>query len=511
MTRQLRGVQSLKIGAAAQLLPVVAGYGTVLLTTPFVVGQLGLHDFGIWSMTGAIAQYAALLDLGVSRAASRYVALFHAKGDGTSEGAVVGICVTALTILGTLLVGLALLTPTLIGHLIRIDDPELACFLLVSAVLIMVVGLLARVLAAASIGRGRQVPASIGVAILSTMQAVGGVIGLLVQPSLATFAGGTVIGTMCGLGAVIIVILFDERRITIGKPMASLTREILTYGIHSQLAAAGGMLLLQSGKLIAGIMIGPAAAGVYELASRLAMGAQVLGASSAGALMPYLTRSHISGGMDSLKSQYEHLTRRNTAVAVLTPFAMAATAVPGVPLWLGVDNFPVTLVLLALLPGIATNVSTAVCTSMISAIGRPVLLAQATLMAGVLQTSFAVVLGYYFDSAGIAIAFAVGVPAANMASMWFLQTRLRLPMILFFRGIRGPFAVGTFALLCALPIGALMAPDTRATALWPFAASAVVFCAVYACLGWQFDYLPRLSLPSVRSHKRRPPSGRHRA
>jgi O-antigen/teichoic acid export membrane protein len=509
--RPVRGVQSLKIGAAAQLLPVVAGYGVVLLTTPYVFVQLGLHDFGVWSMTGAVAQYAALLDLGVSRATSRYVALFHAKGDIKSEGAVVGICVTVLVILGALLIGLTLLTPSLVDRVIGTGDPELACVLLLCAVLIMIVGLLARVLAAASIGRGRQVSASIGLAILSTLQAVGGVIAIVVHRSLTAFAVGTVAGTIVGLGAVVMVILIDERRITIGRPVAGLTREILTYGVNSQVAAAGGILLLQSGKLIAGIMVGPAAAGVYELASRLAMGAQVFGAASAGALMPHLTRSHAVGGMNSVLSQYEHLTRRNTAVAILVPFAMAATAFSGIPLWLGVDNRPVVFVLLALLPGIATNVSTGVCTSMLSAIGRPAILAQVTIMAGVLQSAFAVALGYVFGFAGIAVAFAVGVPAANLASMWYMQARVRFPMKLYFRGIRGPFAVGTIAMLIVLPIGLLASPHSRGSAFWPFLASAVLFCAIYASLSWRLDYLPQVSLPRLRSQLSARRKGRHRA
>ena len=87
-------VQSLKTGAIAQVLPLAANYGVNLLATPFVVGQLGLHDFGVWAMTGAIAQYAALLDLGAVRAANRYVALFHARGETEKERSVLGICVT---------------------------------------------------------------------------------------------------------------------------------------------------------------------------------------------------------------------------------------------------------------------------------------------------------------------------------------------------------------------------------------------------------------------------------
>jgi O-antigen/teichoic acid export membrane protein len=476
------------------MLPIVVGYGIQLVTTPYVVIQLGLHDFGVWSITGAIAQYAALLDLGVSRAANRYVALFHAEGDTKGEGAVVGICVTTLLALGGLLTGLALVTSPYLDPVLGTDGAETARFLLLCAVSILIAGLLARVLAAASVARGRHVSAGIGVAMLSALQALGGVATLVVRPSLAGFAAGTVAGTLLGLLVVATIILFDERRITIGMPTAALTREILPYGIKSQVGAAGDILLLQSGKLVAGIMVGPAAAGAYELASRLAMGAQVFGAASTAALTPHLTRCYSTGGIDSISSQYEHLTRRNTVVAISVPFALAATAISAIPLWLGSSDGQVLLVLLALLPGIAINVSTGVCSSALMAIGRPAIIAHVTVAGGVLQLIFAVALGGIFGFTGIAFAFAVGLPAAKLFGLWYMQTRVGIPMKLYFHGVRGPYAIGIIAMLIALPIGVLTEPHNRESALWPFLASAVLFGATYALLGWSRDYLPRLSL-----------------
>lgn len=495
-----RRVQSLKLGAAAQMLPIVAGYGTNLLATPYAVSRLGLHDFGVWSITGAIAQYAGLLDLGVSRAASRYVALFHAKGDDKSEGAVLGMCVTTLAILGALLGGLAFLTPGPVDRVIGAGSAELAHQLLLCAVSILIVSLLARVLAAASVGRGRQVSAGIGVAILSTFQALGGVVALMVWPSLTAFALGTVIATVLGLGAVVTAILVDERRITIGRPVTGLSREILGYGIKSQVAAGGDMLLMQSGKLIAGIMVGPAAAGAFELANRLAMGAQAFSSASDAAVMPHLTRSYIVGGMESVLSQYEYLTRRATAVTIFIPFALAATAFSAIPLWLGAGKGVVVFVLLAILPGVAVNVSTGVCTCTLSALGRPAIIAVVTVVAGAAQSAIAVAMGYWFGFVGIAIAFAVGLPAAKLIGLWYMQSRVGIPMKLYFRGVRGPYVIGIIAMSIVLPLGVFAAPHNRESAVWPFMASAALFCAAYGLLGWNRGYLPQLPLRRRRSH-----------
>jgi O-antigen/teichoic acid export membrane protein len=425
--------------------------------------------------------------------------LFHANGDARNERAVVGICICALTIVGVVLAPVITLVAGPVGRAIGADDTGLARFLLLCALAIMITGLIARVLAAASVGRGRQVHANVGLAILSTLQAAGGVLALFVHPALREFALGTVIGTALGLLIVITLIVVDERGIAIGQPSVSLTRDILAYGLTSQIAAAGGMLLLQSGKLIAGIMVGPAAAGLFELASRLAIGAQVLGASTAAALVPHLTRRYAIDGMDGVLKDYQRLTRRNTAVVILTPFAMAATAFAGIPLWLGSRNDAVVFILLALLPGIATNLSTGVCSSLISAIGRPGIIAKIAVVGGVFQAILAAVLGYFFGIAGIAIAFAIGVPIANVWSMWHMQRRVKIQQALFMRAIAGPFLLALLATLVAFPIGVLTDPGNRSQAIWPFVVSGVVFVLVYATPSSRLGYFPRLS-------SRRPPS-----
>ena len=192
-------MQSLKIGAIAQILPLAASYGVNLLATPYVVGQLGLRDFGVWAMTGAIAQYAALLDLGAARAANRYVALFHARGEAEKDRSVVGICVTAALGLGALLYVTAFFSADIAEKVFHTGDSALTRFLLLCSVTILTCGLLARVLAMASIGRGRQLPANIGLAVLGAAQVLGGVVGLVSGTTLRSFAFGTAVGAAIGL------------------------------------------------------------------------------------------------------------------------------------------------------------------------------------------------------------------------------------------------------------------------------------------------------------------------
>jgi O-antigen/teichoic acid export membrane protein len=499
-----RGVQSLKLGAATQLLPLIAGYGVNLLATPYVVSRLGLHDFGIWSITGAIAQVAVLFDLGVSRAASRYVALFHARGDTRNERSVLGVCLSVLIGLSGVLYAVPLFIPGFLNQILHTRDVALARFLVVSAMTMLICGLLGRTLAAASIGRGRYMAANIGVAVLAVAQVVGGVVALAGSPTLRSFAVGTAVGAGVGLCAVVATILFDERRIVIGWPKAALAREIIAYGIKVHMVGVADIVMFQSGKLIAGIAIGPAAAGVYELGSRLAQGAQAFGGAASVALTNHLTRAYALGGKAEILVQYSHLTRRNAAVTIFLPLLLCATSFSAVPFWLGERHNGVVMVLAALAPGVAVSVSTGVCSASLLAIGRSGILGATAIAVAAISAAVALPLAQAFGLKGIAAAFGCCIVVGDLLLVWFLQSRMGISMAEYLGAIRGPFALGIVATLAALPIGIIAMPQDRASALVPLLLSSGVFCTIYAILGWQFDYLPRFRSggKKSRSHGR---------
>ena len=311
----------------------------------------------------------------------------------------------------------------------------------------LICGLLGRALAAASIGRGRYVAANVGLAVLAVAQVVGGVVALAGSPTLRSFALGTAVGAGVGLCAVVATILFDERRIVIGRPKAALAREIMAYGIKVQLLGGADIVMFQSGKLIAGIVIGPAAAGAYELGSRLAQGAQAFGSAASVALTTHLTRAYALGGKAEILAQYSRLTRRNAAVAIFLPLLLCATSFSAVPLWLGERHDGVVMVLAALAPGIAVNVSTGVCTASMLAIGRPGILGATAIAAAAISVAVALPLAQAFGFKGIVAAFGCGIVVGDLLVVWFLQSRMGISMREYLRAIRGPFALGIVATL----------------------------------------------------------------
>jgi O-antigen/teichoic acid export membrane protein len=495
--KQAGRVQSLKAGASSQILPLIVSYGLNLLATPFIVRQLGLHDFGIWAMTGAMAQYASLLDLGASRAANRYVALFHARGETDKDRAVVGICLTFVVGLGAALYAVAFLGAGIAEKVLHTDDLALTRFLLLCSVTVLACGLVARVLASASFGRGRQLPPNIGLALLGAAQLISGVVALTLDPTLHNFARGTAVGAVIGLCALVLVIVIDEGRITIGRPRAGLAREIIVFGVHSQVAGAADIVLYQSGKLIAGVVIGPAAAGAYELGIRLVQGVQAFAGAAAVAINTHLTRAYATAGMGEIREQYARLTQRNAAVAIFLPFLLGVTAQSAVPLWLGAHQNAVITVVSALSFSIAVNVSTAVCSSTMYAVGRPGLMGAEGAVYASVSVVLAVVLATTLGFNGMVGAYAGWIALGNLLGVWFLQSRVGLPMKEFLTAIAGPFGVATVAAVVAMPINLFADPGARADAVVPFLTSAAVFSAIYLTLAWRFGYLPRISRNAI--------------
>ena len=76
MTAHRRGPSLLR-NTVAQSAPLMVGYIFSFVSAPVVIAGLGLRQFGIWALTGALAQYVALLDLGAGASLSRFIAKHH--------------------------------------------------------------------------------------------------------------------------------------------------------------------------------------------------------------------------------------------------------------------------------------------------------------------------------------------------------------------------------------------------------------------------------------------------
>ena len=58
---------------------------TGMFLTPFIVRNLGASQYGMYTLVGAMLPYLMLLDMGMSKTITRYVAHYRAHNDTESE------------------------------------------------------------------------------------------------------------------------------------------------------------------------------------------------------------------------------------------------------------------------------------------------------------------------------------------------------------------------------------------------------------------------------------------
>jgi O-antigen/teichoic acid export membrane protein len=493
--RQLKPAQSLKLGAAAQTLPVIVGYGAHLIATPFIILSLGLTNFGLWALTGAIAQYAALLDLGVSRAITRFVAVYHTTGDEGRERAVVGGSVMIIVALGSTLLAIALLIPAQLGGFIGVHDINLSRVLFCSSVVVFVTGVLATMFKGASIGRGRMVAGNIGLSLQRASVAIGGVVALLVKPTLSYFALGSAVGGAIGLAIVLLAVLVDEREIKIGLPKTSVMADLISFGMKGQAASVAEIVLLQSGKILAGIIVSPAAAGIFELGSRLALGCRAFGTSTSSIVTAHMARGFAVNGPAEIQKDYARLVQRNATVSIFPMLFLMATSFSIVPAWLGTKPQDVVSVLIALSVAYSVNVAVGIPIAATYALNRLGVVVVIAIGGSILVLALAVPLAYIAGLFGILIGLVLAIVISSLTGVVAIHRTLRIPLRDFFYPVIGPFLVGCVSVALSMPIGICILPADRGSAIIPFLASAAIYSSVYIALSWKLSYLPNFNLP----------------
>lgn len=488
---------NLRVNTVAQALPLLSGYGLNLLATPLVVTQLGLPGFGVWAMTGALAQYGALFDLGVTRSVMRYVAFHHARDEPDAEREVLGVAVLMLAAVGLVLFATCWLLAPAILSLIRAADVEQLRTLLICAVTILLAVLSAKVLVAAAFGRGRMVAGNAALAVQSTLTVLGGAGYLLTTGStLSGFGVASAAGAAAGTAIVALVMKVTEGTLSVGWPNRARAREVLSFGVKGQATLVADLVVFQSDKLVIGAIAGPAFAGAYELGNRLALGLRALGGLVSNSLTPSLTASYSQRGLPAILEQYAHLTRRAAGVALIFPFAGIALAPALVPAWLGYVPEYTVVVVIALCIAFAANLTTGVATVVAAAIGRPGITAQSAAVSCVLNVAAVVPAAVVFGVTGVVAATIFAAVGGAAFGIWITHRALRLPLSVFTGAVGGVIVVGG-AWSCGIgAILELVSPQSRADGAFTLAAAGAVYLAGYLAIGFQLRFLPALRVRS---------------
>lgn len=465
-----------------QSAPTFITFGLSFLLAPLMLSRLGLAQFGVWAVTGALAQYARLLDFGITRSLGRFVALFDAQDDRRGIEETVAIGLITVTVLGfVMLVAGALAAPLVSDALGVLDSGEMRIVLL-SSVGILIAGLLVGVINAVPIGLRQMGPPNVAGVLGGIVNFVASVVILVQSTELTAYAVVNLGAAVLAVGFALVALVKVWRGPYLSRPSRERTRTIVSFGLKSQAITGAELVNVQTDKVIIAAMLGPKTAGAYEIANRVVQGVLAFGTITLSAMIPTATAEIVERGKQVVEEFYARYTRMSLSIALPMFGALCVSCPFLLVAWLG-ERPPETdqiVVLLSL--AFAVSFTTGVAMTLVMADGHPGLVAQTAIMVVVFNVVSTVAAAPIFGLWGVLIGT---VAAEVVASSIFLVRFHRRYGFAWadFRHAVGPPVILT--VVVAIPFAILYVvgvpiPDTRLPAL----AGAIATGGTYGVICW---------------------------
>ena len=493
--------------SVAQTAALVTGYVFSFILAPIMLWRLGLAQFGVWAVTGAIATYAALIDLGITRALERFVAFYHARGDRRSVEECFGLGLVAVTTMAVLVTPVVLLAAPWVAHLLDdvLTPAEMRIVMLASAAM-LVLGAYRSVLRAVPTGLQRMVEPCLALIAGNVINFAFSLVALAISRDLVVYALANVAAAVVSLIPMAMAVRVTWSPVRVRIPSKAIVSEVLGFSLKSQVAWLGDLVNNQTDKLIIAVLIDVRAAGAYEIANRVVVALKAVAIMSISALTAASTAMIATEGRGGIADFYRRYTPRAMSVALPMLFFAIVCSPALMTAWL--DDVPPNAVLVVVVLTLANAVSltTEVAKVITMGDGRAGEVARVAVIVVILNIVLTIVLAPLFGILGVVGGTALAI--AGGSALFLIRFHR-------FYGVAGRVyakAVGVPAALAGLAAAPVLlfwllfagaAPDERLPAFALAAAFFAVYVAVYWPLATRIGILPeRLNMPRVPPYRK---------
>jgi O-antigen/teichoic acid export membrane protein len=435
-------------GSILRVLTMAAGMAVGLFLMPFLIHALGDRWYGLWTLVVSITAYYTLLDFGLTRAATRYLARAITLDDVAEAKNVI---VTALAILaGMGGIGLVTSIGIAFGAEWFISDPsEIKAFRYVMLILAAdaAVALPALVVNAVLLAHYRF-------DVLSYVQLA----GLVVRTALMVWlvlAGYSIVGLAIVVLSINllsrIALVFAARRLF---PWIELrpalidrrsARQLFHYGRHAFLAACADRIRSHGGIIIVASFLDIATVTHYGIAARIAQLFAELLVQSLGVVGPLFMRSDPLGDREKTREDFLLTTRLSVLAAVMTAGGVVLLGDRFIGFWIGEDYRDAYWPLVILTGSFAVWLMQWPSISVLYATARHRFYAYLSLSEAAANVGLSVVLVQFYGMTGVSLGTAIPL----LISMLVVQPRyvcrtLELELSAYYREL------GRVALIAAL-------------------------------------------------------------
>ena len=498
-----RGEQrSLFRNTAAQSAPIVVSFGLSFILAPVMLSQLGLAQFGVWAVTGALAQYAKLLDLGITRSLARFIALYDAEDDRGAIEESLAIGVAAVTAIGVVVFAAAFVAAPILHDSLGVLSTDEMRVVLLCSVGILISALLVSVINAVPVGLRQMEAPNLALVVAGIVNFAGSLVVLILSTKLTDYALVQAGAAVVGIFLAVIALVWTWRRPYLRRPQLGRAREIVSFGLKSQLVTVAELVNVQTDKVIIAAMLGPTTAGAYEIANRVVQGVLAFGTMTLSALIPTATAEIVERGRTVIEEFYSRYTQRTLSIALPLFGALCVSCPFLLVAWLG-ERPPETdqiVVLLSL--AFSCSLTTGVAMTLVMSDGHPGLVAQTAFLVVVLNVSSTLIVAPIWGLWGVLIATVCAEIVASAVFLFRFHRRYGFGWR-DFRVAVGPPAM--LSLLVAVPFAAIYVigvdiPDSRLPALLGAIATGGVYAVACWLLGSRLKMLPeKLSTGFIRA------------
>jgi O-antigen/teichoic acid export membrane protein len=386
--------------------------------TPFILHRVGAANYGLWILIMSLASYGTFLDLGISSAVTRYVAIYRRQDDTERMQGVVSSGLVVFVIAGLLVFGTSLaLSPFLPGFFeISNAQESSARWLVVFAGLSVAVSL----------------PTSATLAVLRGLQRFD-LVNIVSSAATIVSACAIVVILHFGGGVVAITAIQTPIEILMQVPMVlairrsapalrlgtrgangAFIRGVASFGLAQSVIRVSVEARRKGPEAVIGALLPVARVTSYSVARRFADLASVLSEQFVATLMPLASELHAGGESLRLKAVHITSTRIATAVFLVAACPAAVLARPFLTAWVGpAYGNDAKLVYILLGAGLATTIAWPSLAILI-AMGRNRMLAVFTAGSALVSIGLAVPLIDSFGLTGAAIAVLVATVGESL-------------------------------------------------------------------------------------------------
>lgn len=486
----------------AQSSSKLLGYAFSFILAPIMLARLGLEAFGVWAVTGALATYAGVLDLGIGRSLSRFVAIYDAEGDERRIRECVGLGLTAVALVGAVAAAVAALAAPLLSRELGVLSSGEMRAVVVASVSIWTFNGVSGALQAVGIGKRQMVPPNIALATGLTLNFVLSVVALVASSSLVVYALANAAAAVLAVVPAFAAMAYVWTRPFVAVPSRALVREVLSFGVKNQVGWIADLVNTQADKVIIALMIDVRTVAVYEIAARVVQAVRSTSILTVSAIIPTAAAETARRGRGVVGEMYSRYTLRSSAIA-FPLFMLASVAAPFLLVaWLGRAPGDSELLVPFLTAAYLVNITTGVGSTIAIGAGSPGMVSVNLVLVAALNVALTIALAPWFGLWGVVTATFVAIAAGSVLFTARFLRLFELPWRDFLAGVWPP---GALAVGLALPFAALAAvvgvPGDRVTAAALLALVTAGYALPYWALASAYGLLPerlRLRRPRAR-------------